>query len=167
MRILDNKLKQHLGRYVAQCSLATATLMLIFFFEDMLVHAVLFAAIGSTTFVLFVMPRSPTATPRHVIGGHAVGLAVGSLFVFVLDSALGVSLQAQAPYAFDLLAALSVGVTMFMMAVTNTEHAPAAGTSLRLVLVGWNVQIVVFVLTAAVTLSLVHQLLGKRLKDLI
>jgi CBS-domain-containing membrane protein len=167
MRFLDSKVKRQLPRYLWQCGLATGVLMVVFSIEDMLVHAALFAAIGSTTFVLFVTPSSPTATPRRVIGGHAVGVAVGGALALLLRSAPGLALQSEAPYVLDLAAALSVGLAIFVMAATDTEHAPAAGTSLGLVLAGWHLPIVIFMLSAAAILSAIHHLLGHRLKDLI
>jgi CBS-domain-containing membrane protein len=167
MQILDRRMSRHLPTYLGQSAVATVILMLLFSIEDLVVHSALFAAIGSTAFVLFATPGSPTATPRRVIGGHVVGVVVGGGFALLLQSAPGLAVQAHAPYAFDLAAALSVGLAIFLMAATNTEHAPAAGTSLGLALTGWSLPIVVFVLSAAAALSVTHQLLGRRLRDLI
>jgi hypothetical protein len=112
----------------------------------------------------------PGARPRDRGGSSGVtrsGSPSGGAFALLLQSAPGLALQAHAPCAFDLVAALSVGLAIFMMAATNTEHAPAAGTSLGLVLAGWSLPIVAFVLSAAAALSVTHQLLGHRLRDLI
>ncbi len=52
------------------------------------------------------------------------------------------------------------------MVTTNTEHPPAAGTALGLVAHGWEYQTLVFVLGAALIMSLVRHGLRPRLRDL-
>lgn len=89
--MLDSKLRHHPGAFLAQCGLATVVLMVPFTVEDVLPHAAIFAAIGSTTFVVFATPSSPNATPLRVIGGHLVGVVTGSLSSLFLACSLGVS----------------------------------------------------------------------------
>jgi CBS-domain-containing membrane protein len=36
-----------------------------------------FPSLGPTAFLFFFVPRSPAATPRHAIYGHAIGLSAG------------------------------------------------------------------------------------------
>ena len=75
--VLDPKLLRNLPRYVLQCSLATLVLLGVVLARDALASAVVVAAIGSTAFVLFIMPHSEMAEPRHVLGGHGIALATG------------------------------------------------------------------------------------------
>ena len=166
MRILDSKVRQHPGAYVAQCGLAMIVLMVLFTIEDVLAHAAIFAAIGSPIFIIFATRNNSTTTPRCVIGGHFVGMVISSMIALVLASAPGMSLQTHGTYIADLFAALSVGLAIFVMALTDTGHPPAAGTALGLVLVGYDMRIVGFVITAAVVLAVVHRILRFRLKDL-
>ena len=42
-------------------------------------EAIIVAALGPTSFILFITPRSPSASARHTLGGHALGILVGSL----------------------------------------------------------------------------------------
>lgn len=115
------------------------------------------AAIGSTAFVLFITPHSETATPRHVLGGHAVALAVGTV---------AVSFGGEGTVVFALEGALAVGVAMFLMAATNTEHAPAAGTALGVVTHGSSWSLVLLLTASVVALVLIHRLLRPWLRDL-
>ena len=62
---------------------------------------------------------------------------------------------------------LSVGLSMLFMAVTNTEHPPAAGTALGLVIIGWTPSAVPFVVLGSVTLPIIHMLLLPHLKNLL
>ena len=68
---------------------------------------------------------------------------------------------------FDGIAAVSVGISIFFMVLTNTEHPPAAGTILGLVVGGWTLPAVIFILTGVAILSIVHVLLKPRLVNLL
>ena len=59
------------------------------------------------------------------------------------------------------IAALSVGLSIFLMVATNTQHPPAAGTVLGLVINGWNRPAVAFILISAIIVS-VHPLSVRR-----
>ncbi len=168
VQIIDPKLKQNFRPYVLQCLLLVGALLLVLSLEGAhLSKVVVIAAIGSTAFVLFVTPRSATAAPRHVIGGHLICLAVGGSFAAFDATGTGQRLLATAPILFDAEAALAVGLGMFLMAATNTEHAPAAGTALGMVVHGFSWGLVAFVATSVVILSLIHTLLRSRLRDLL
>ena len=125
------------------------------------------AAIGSTSFVLFVTPHSLTANPRHVIGGHLVALLVGSAFAVFSGTPVGQNLLAQMPLVLDVEAALAVALSIFLMAATDTEHAPAAGTALGVVVHGFGWGLILFVVSSAIMLSFVHTMLRPRLRDLL
>jgi len=125
------------------------------------------AAIGSTSFVLFVTPHSLTANPRHVIGGHLVALLVGSAFAVFSGTPVGQNLLAQMPLVLDVEAALAVALSIFLMAATDTEHAPAAGTALGVVVHGFDWGLILFVVSSAIMLSFVHTMLRPRLRDLL
>jgi len=53
------------------------------------------------------------------------------------------------------------------MCITNTEHAPAAGTALGMVVNRWNLNTILFIISSVIILSLIKKLMGKRLKTLI
>jgi hypothetical protein len=53
------------------------------------------------------------------------------------------------------------------MVVTNTEHPPAAGTALGLVVHGWSGSAVAFTMVSAVALTLVRLALRPRLINLL
>lgn len=166
--IFDPKIKHRFGRYLFQCSLATFVLFLILTVEGAhLSKTIVIAAIGSTAFVVFVTPHSTSATPRHVIGGHFVCLAIGSVFSILGSTATGEAILATTPILFDLEAALAVGLGIFFMAATDTEHAPAAGTALGIVAHNFSFGLVFFLAASVVLLSTIHVLLRSRLRDLL
>ena len=67
----------------------------------------------------------------------------------------------------DVIAALSVGLSIFLMVATNTQHPPAAGTVLGLVINGWNWPAVAFVLISALILTIHRLMLGSSLISLL
>ncbi|MFQ5872265.1 MAG: HPP family protein [Dehalococcoidia bacterium] len=166
-QVLDPKLKSNIRPYIYQCSLAFFALLLVLLVEEVgLQRAVIIAAIGSTSFVLFVTPHASTANPRHVIGGHLIALFIGSSFAAFDGTTVGQSLLAHTSLAFDVEAALAVALSIFFMAATDTEHAPAAGTALGVVAHDFSWGLVLFVISSVIMLSLAHAIVRPRLRNL-
>jgi CBS-domain-containing membrane protein len=151
------RLKTLWKSYLWQTACATAAVLVVLLVLD-LGQAVIISSIGATTFIVFMKPGNPFATPRSIVGGHLVGALVGSAFALLPHTT---SWTASVVYA------LAVGSALLLMAVTDTEHPPAAGTALSVVMAGgtWWVAVVA-ILTSAVLLSLFHRLLRPYLKDL-
>jgi hypothetical protein len=53
------------------------------------------------------------------------------------------------------------------MAITNTEHPPAAGTALGVVIAGFSVRVVLGVIIGVMILVSIHRVLRPYLRDLI
>lgn len=91
----------------------------------------IFPSLGPTAFLFFFSPTSPTASPRHTILGHAIGIACGygALLLFGLTGA-----PAQGPgemVAPRILAAtLSLAGTGALMILMRAAHPPAGATTL-------------------------------------
>ena len=169
-QLIDPKISRNLKRYVLQVSIATAALLATLLAEQVLsggaaARAVVVAAIASTAFILFISPLSLSATPRHAIGGHLIALAVATPLALLADPDV-VGWVDATPFLFAVYAAVGVGASMFLMAATNTEHPPAAGTALALVAHGFSWELVLFVVTAVLIMVAVHQVLRDRLSDL-
>ena len=132
-----------------------------------MLRAAIVVAVASTAFTVFVVPDSVSATPRKVIGGHAVTVVAGSvLTVVMLIPSLGDAVQ-HSRYLFDILAALSVGLGIFGMVSTNTGHPLAAGTALGRVIHGWSWSAVVFILSSALILSIIRIVLRPKMINLL
>jgi len=154
---LDKKLSLHWRRYVLQSLYATMAVFLVILLLQ-LERVVIIASIGASAFIVFAMPQSITAKSRNLIGGHIIGLLVGSLFGLVPQPST---------LLCAVLYALCVGVTIFLMVATDTEHPPAAGTALGVAMIGLSPTLVVSVVTSIMLLALVHHLLRFRLLDLV
>ena len=61
---------------------------------------------------------------------------------------------------------LAVGLSMFLMVATDTEHPPASGTALGVTLTGFSPSVAIAILTGTIMLSLAHVFLKRFIKDL-
>ena len=163
--LIDSQLRRYWKNYLVQCVLTTLALLAIMLVMDVVVRAVIVVAMASSAFIVFVMPHSRASTPRRVIGGHVVAVIVASGFALLHLTPVG-GFAAESHLASDLMAAAAVGLSILIMVSINTEHPPAAGTALGLVVEGWTLSAVFFVLLGAVMLSVVHGFLRPRLVNL-
>lgn len=154
---IDPRFRREPLRYLWQVALAALALFLILWIEHTFARVVIIAAVGSTAFVLFIMPESEQAGLAHVFGGHALALATGSLATL---------LDTESAFMFALGGSLAVGGALFGMAALNMEHAPAAGTALGIVASGTEVRLVVFLAITIAALTAIHLALRPWLRNL-
>jgi len=166
MHIIDRAFLKQPRHYITQSVLAALTVAVILYFVEILTNAAIVAALGASTFIVFAMPQSVTASPRRLIGGHVVGVACGAFCYFVILKLLLGDLAVEREWISWFVYALSVGLSIFLMTITNTEHPPAAATALGLVSHVWLWQTVVFILACAIGLAIIKRLCEKYLRDL-
>ncbi|MBN2541628.1 HPP family protein [bacterium] len=166
MRIFDKKFRKNMTGYILQCLIATGTVLVVLLFLNVLTHTALIAALGASTFIVFAMPKSYSARPRSLVGGYSFGIIVGVIYHFlsVTEFALTAFRNPQTPLIF--FGAAAVGTAIFLMSITSTEHAPAAGISLGLVLNPWDYKTIIFILCAVLLLSSVQHFLKPHMLDL-
>jgi len=143
--------------YIFQSFLATLTIFIVLLFLS-IEHAVIIASIGATAFIVFAMPKSITAKPRNVIGGHLVGFLSGFLCALIPHPSFLYSI---------LIYSFAVGLSIFVMVVTDTEHPPASGTALGIVITGFDLNAAIALITSAIMLSLAHHFFKPYLRDLV
>jgi len=169
MRLLDRAFGGNRRRYVLQCVLSAPSMFVILAIFNSISNAAVIAALGASNFIVFVSPRKNLSRPRYLIGGYAVGLAVGAACFWlshwmVLPPRLG--LMADLP--FVVFGASAAGLATFVMVITDTEHPPAAGASLGLVLLEqWSWTVPFAIMAAVVLLCLIKRLLKRFLMDLV
>jgi len=124
------------------------------------------SAVASSTFLTFCVPSSPLASTRNTVGSYVVALLVTlALSPFAHDPVFPVLLDHEVVQ--DALAAVAVGLTMLLMAVTNTEHAPAAGIALGLSLQPWTLEASAAILAMVALLAVVQVAARGRLVDML
>jgi len=150
---IRGKFRKLWKHYLLQSLLAAATLFIIILVlgRD---RIVVISAMGATAFIVFAMPEAVSAQTRNVIGGHLVGLAVGTIFYFT-----------NLPYYLEY--SLAVGLAIFIMAALDVEHPPAAGTALAVVINEVSRNAFIIIMVAAVVMSQCRYFLRNRLRDLV
>ncbi|MBE0466498.1 MAG: HPP family protein [Candidatus Desulforudis sp.] len=165
-RILDPKFKNNAGRYLLQCALAAATILVVLVFLDVIAHTAIIATLGASAFIVFTMPKSYPSQPRPLLGGYFVGILVGCVCCFVSRTSPLMPLIITQRASYIVFGALAVGIAILLMTITNTEHPPAAGMALGLVLNDWDYLTIIFILGAITFMFSVRQFLKSRLIDL-
>jgi CBS domain-containing membrane protein len=90
-----------------------------------------FPSIGPTAILFFFHPMSASASPRHAIYGHAIGIlcGYGSLLLLGLQHA-GSATNGAISGRRLIAVALSLAATGFFMVLLEVAHAPAGATTL-------------------------------------
>ena len=165
--LADRRLAARSRSYAFQSALATLSLLAIVVVEDVVLNIAIVVAMASTVFTIFVVPDSVAATPRKVIGGHVAGIIAGSIVVAILGIPDIYAIVESSPSIRNAVAALTLGLSMVIMVVTDTEHPPAAGAALGLVIHGWSWSSVGVIIIGAVVLSAIRIALRPRLVNLL
>ncbi|MBN1871494.1 MAG: HPP family protein [Candidatus Omnitrophica bacterium] len=148
--------KAHWQNYIFQVLFATISTFFVLLTLK-LQQAVIVASIGSTAFIVFAMPKSITAQPKNIIGGYIAGISVGSLCSLVPHMSLLHSM---------FLYAAAVGLSIFAMVLTDTEHPPASGAALGIAMLGFSLKVVLAAMTSVLILALIHNVFKDYLRDL-
>ena len=167
VRVVDPQFSQHSHRYLIQAGLAALGMLAILVFVDSLSDAALAAGLGSSVVIVFIHPSSHAAQARSLVGGHGLAILVGSALSLILFAAPVTDFLDDLGLLRDLSLALSVGILILIMAVTDTEHPPAAGTVLGFSTRGWDLSTTVIIIAAVVLLAVIKRLLTPYLRDLI
>jgi CBS-domain-containing membrane protein len=152
---LAGKFRKRWKNYLGQSLLAIGIFSAVLLLLNVQENPIITASVGATTFVVFAIPSDVTANARNIIGGHAIGVLAGALSGWVLLEG----------YSF-LFYSMAVGISIFLMVVTDCEHPPASGTALGLAITGPQLGIVLTLFLCIIPLAVVHEVFRSRLRDL-
>lgn len=169
MRIIDRKFYRHKFTYVFQCCLAGISALVVLAIFNSISNEAIVAALGASIFIALVLPETKSSEPRYMVGGYLVGVAVGSM-CYWLNRAVylpeRIGLICDVPYV--VFGALAVGLATFVMVVTDTEHPPAAGIALGLLMLDkWTWAAPLGALAAVVVLCLLKRALKPIIHNLL
>ena len=153
-------------RFVAQAGLATLVMLVTLLFVQSLSYAAIAAGLASSVVGIFIAPSNRTARIRSVAGGHFVALALGSLFSLLLFLGPVEAFLNGAEFLRTFSYAIAVGLAVLLMAVTNSEHPPAAGTALGMASREFDPLIFFSIIGAVIMLSILKLALRPYLQDL-
>ena len=167
LAIIDPQFRRQPRHYLVQGGLATIGMFAVLLFVDSFSDAAVVAALGASVVIMFVHPTSKLGAPRALVGGHLLGLLVGSVFSLILF-APPVSVLLEGISALrDLALAASVGAVIVLMAITDTEHPPAGGTVLGMSTRVFDPSIFAIIIGAVIVLAVTKRVLRRYLRDLI
>ena len=159
MNIIDDKVRKQYKRYIFQCFLATLTILAVLFFLDILTETAIIAALGASAFIVFTMPNMYSSDPRRLLGGYLVGVGTGIIISTIAKNDLIQSFFINGTSSLIVFGAIAVGIAIFLMTITNTEHAPAAGIALGLVINTWDYRTIIFILAAILWMTIIRKIL--------
>jgi len=165
--LLDPKFRLKFRQYFFQAALATIAMAVILLFVDSLSTAAIAAGLGSSVIGIFINPTGATARIRAVVGGHTMALLLGSVFSLILFAGGIESFIADHSRFHALMMALSVGMLILIMAITDTEHPPAAGIAIGMASREWTPEVFGAILGAAALLGATKLVLKRNLQDLL
>ena len=159
-------------KYLLQSLLAAAAMLAVLTLVDSIADAAVAAGIASSVFIVFMTPGARRANLRHLIGGHLLGLMVGLLVATLLLNLplppLTLGPGGVSNWWVNIIAAAAMGVVILAMAVTDTDHPPAAATALGFALHDIRDWTLVLLFAAAVlVLAALKLLMSRWLSDLI
>ena len=152
--------------FVFQAALATVVMLAILTFVQSLSSAAIAAGLASSVVGIFIGPSNQTARIRSVVGGHGVALALGSLFSVLLFLGPVETFLMDADILRNLSYATAVGAAMLLMAITNSEHPPAAGTALGMASREFDILIFLSIIGAVALLAVMKLAIRPYLRDL-
>jgi CBS domain-containing membrane protein len=90
-----------------------------------------FPSVGPSAYLFFFTPMAKSASPRHAILGHAIGLICGYI-AFMVTGASAFPFSAHVGFHWPLIfsAALSLSATGAIMILLRVSHPPAGATTL-------------------------------------
>lgn len=162
----DTKIRKHGLRYIFQCGIAGAVIFSVLVaMEYTGQNKAIAASLGSSAFVVFAAPRSYSAKLRSLIGGNIIGILTGALITILLGLAYP---AAEEGWTMGRMAAgaMAVAISMFVMSITDTEHPPASGLALGIVLSSWYWSNLLVIVAAVAFLGFVKGFFSSRLLDL-
>lgn len=167
MKYLDQEFIRHKGRYLFQASLAALSMFVVLMILDARSNSAVIAALGASSFIIFVVPEAKVSRPRFMIGGYVVGIASGYVCHGLSHLSFPPALAFAGNFSMEIFGALAVGLAIFLMTVTDTEHPPAASLALGLVLNDFNHGTLIVVMSGVVSLCVLRWMFKPIMKNLI
>lgn len=126
------------------------------------------SSLGASAFLAFVAHDTAMARARRLISGYAIGICVGvagSYCLFLVGHCTGFHCPTG---QFDvLISAIAAAVTMLLMVLLASEHPPAVGIAIGLVIRHWDFSLVVLIVATVLIIAITKGLLRSKLRNLL
>ena len=167
VRIIEMK-KGFITKYlVIQSLLAGIFITIIILVGETFSNNVINAAIGSSVALLFLHPKNRQNRFKSLVVGNLIAIITFILlhFLFQLfDQDLYVSISNK---NFHIFSGISFFICLLVMTLTNSEHVPAAGTSIGLSVHEFDFRLILFVIFSVLFLYVFKLALDRYGKNII
>ncbi|MFH1459573.1 MAG: HPP family protein [Candidatus Omnitrophota bacterium] len=147
--------------------LAIVAVFCVLMLLDIKSNAAIIASLGASAFIAFTQPDEQRSQPRFLVGGYIVGIISGCICYGISQIMLIQNIHFFGTFLMLFFSAFAVGLSMFLMVITNTEHPPATGLALGLFLNGCQFRSIMVILIGIIALSIVKKILKPFLTNLI
>ncbi|HEX55338.1 MAG: hypothetical protein DRO90_02650 [Candidatus Altiarchaeales archaeon] len=154
-------LKGKRGYFIFPAILAGLTIFVMAIVWNISDYGIIFACFGSSTYIVYVTPRSKQASMPNILGAYPLAGFFGYATIEYLLPML--SFEEHLNYA--IAGGVAVGITILAMIVTGFEHAPAAGAALAFVLKPTDVKAVFLLIGGGITLLVLAKVLTLIVKE--
>ena len=101
------------------------------------------------------MPHTKGSGPRFLIGGYVVGILVGCCCYYLSILPFFENIVFLEEYLDVIFCSVAVGLAIFLMVITNTEHPPATGIALGLILNRCDPRTIIVVMVGVLALVVI------------
>ena len=162
------KNKKYITRYhVIQSLLAGIFISIIILIGETFSNNVINAAIGSSVALLFLHPKNRQNRFRSLVIGNLIAIItfVSLYYLFLIfDQELFITISSR---DFHIFSGISFFICLLIMAITNSEHIPAAGTSIGLSVHALDFRLIFFIIFSVLFLYFLKLVLDKYGKNII
>lgn len=125
-------------------------------------------SLGSTAFLSFVAHDTAMARSRRIISGYIIGLVMGVLgSIALLMTVHCQGFHCQVANLDVVISAATAMLTMVLMLLLSSEHPPAVGIAIGLVLREWNYPVLFIVAMTVLAIVVLKELLRPWLLNLL
>ena len=160
--------KKYITRYhVIQSLFAGIFITFIILIGETFSNNVINAAIGSSVALLFLHPKNRQNNFKSLVMGNMVAIITFLIlyYLFLLfNQGLFLSISNK---DFHIFSGLSFFICLLVMSITNSEHIPAAGTSIGLSINPLDYRLIFFIIFSVFFLYLLKLALDKYGKNII
>lgn len=176
MKIRDMDRNYVLHLFVQACAAVVFMWLVLFALENVAASQIIWAAgastLASSSYIVFCAPQAVVAKPQKIIGAYIIAMLCGEAMRQLANVVCNVILSCHLGgltylHVFEIAAGVSVGIALLLMILFKSEHPPAAGLAVVMVLDIRNWAALAIILSGAIVLSLIRIIFRRRLCNLI
>jgi uncharacterized membrane protein YjjB (DUF3815 family) len=158
-------------RYIGQCGIGVIFMSIALFalesvaYRSSAIWAIGAGSLASSTYMVFVRPHQPQTATFQMLYSYLICTVIGVLGHVVLVY-FDVSFYSYHFWWSDFVAALAVGIAIFMMARFRLQHSCAVGVSVMIVLDLYNYYLIGVIWLSVLCLTILHAFLKSKMRDL-